>query len=305
VKIAHVSTFPKLRCGIARYAADLIAALPHIENVKYALHYGANLSDDSALDADVSDAGALRLLAKKISNSDCDVVSLQHEFGIWGGRLGENIICFLDELSKPVVSTLHTTFDLSTRDSLQTAILKRLIGQSSRVVVLTEMSKQMASRLLGDDTTEKIVVIPHGVPDAPFVPAPRIWPLDYSPGARRRALSLVSLGFFRRDKGLESVLVALWMLKRRGLRFSYLMAGEPQRQFAGQEEYLHEIQDLISALGLQEDVRVLHAFNCVRTNTSRSKLPRWRLRLSGSTPLIERHDSSRAIRWPTRDLYAV
>lgn len=51
MKIAHVSTFPQMRCGIALYAADLITALPYVEHVKYALHYGINFSNDSALDA--------------------------------------------------------------------------------------------------------------------------------------------------------------------------------------------------------------------------------------------------------------
>lgn len=244
-----------MRCGIAFHAADLISALPHAEHVKCALHYGKNVSEDCVLDADVSNVDGLRLLACAISKSDCDVVSLQHEFGIWGGRLGENIFSFLDELSKPIVSTLHTTFAPHTKNPLQTSILRRLIEQSSRVVVLTEASKRLVCDLSAD-STEKVIAIPHGVPDAPFVPAPVIWPRDFDTGVSRNPLSLISLGFFRRDKGLEAILVALWMLKRHGLKFSYLIVGEPQSQFAGQDEYLCQVRGLIDALGLRGMVTV-------------------------------------------------
>ena len=259
MKIAHVSTFPQMRCGIALYAADLITALPYVEHVKYALHYGINFSNDSALDADVSKVDDLRLIASAISKSDCDVVSLQHEFWIWGGAFGENIISFLDELSKPLVSTLHTTFNPTKRHCLQTAILRRVVEQSSRVVVLTEESKQMVCHL-ADDSGEKVAVIPHGVPDTPFVSAPTIWSVDSKAGLRRSLLSLVSLGFFRRGKGLEEILLALWMLKRRGLSFSYLMAGGLQGQFAGEKEYLREVRGLIKALDLQKNVMISDAF---------------------------------------------
>lgn len=248
-----------MRCGIAIYVADLIKAIPHVEHSKYALHYGTNFSEDSVLDADVAKVCAIQSLAQAISKSDCDVVSIQHEFGIWGGALGENVICFLDELAKPIVSTLHTTFDPKTRDSLQTDILRRLAEQSSRVIVLTETSKQTLCKL-GEQIAHKVVVIPHGVPESSFVPAPKTWQPGSSGDVPRNPLSLISIGFFRRDKGIESILVALWMLKRHGLRFSYLIAGEPQRQFAGQEEYLCDIRTLVNALDLQANVTVLDSF---------------------------------------------
>jgi glycosyltransferase involved in cell wall biosynthesis len=256
VKIAHVSTFPEERCGIAIYVTELIKAIPHVKHSKYALHYGTNFSEDSVLDADVANICAVQSLARAISKSDCDLVSIQHEFGIWDGALGENIIPFLDELAKPIVSTLHTTFDPKTRDSLQTDILRRLVEQSSRVIVLTEASKRTV-RKLGEQIAHKVVVIPHGVLESSFVPAPKTWQLGSSAGV---PLSLITLGFFRRDKGIELVLVALWMLKRRGLRFSYLIAGEPQRQCVGQEEYLCDIRALVNALDLQANVKILDTF---------------------------------------------
>lgn len=263
MRIAHVSTFPEMRCGIAIYVDDLIKAIPEAEHSKWALHYGKNLTRDSVRDADVSKPDRLRLLARAISESGCDVVSVQHEFGIWGGGLGENIIGFLDELTKPLVATLHTTFDPRTRPPLQTAIIKRLVEQSARTVVLTEASMRLVGRLTGRNA-KKVVMIPHGVPQAAFVPAPALWSQAGNANGTGNALSLVSVGFFRPDKGLEEILVAVWIVKRLGIKISYCIAGEPQRQFAGQEDYLHQISGLIKALGLRGAVRVSNTFLTVQ-----------------------------------------
>jgi glycosyltransferase involved in cell wall biosynthesis len=264
VKIAHVSTFPEMRCGIAFYAQDLISSLPHANHVKYALHYGNNPTGDAAAHADVSKPDSLRRLAKVISRSDCDVVSLQHEFGIWGGRFGENIGVFLDHLTKPVVSTLHTTFHTESRDPLLTQILRRVVRHSRRVLVLTVASRETIQSML-DFEAKNIVVVPHGMPDIEFVRAPTTWNSAGS-GSRqsRNGVSLVSIGFFRPDKGIEIVLLELWRLKRRGIRFSYVIAGEPQRQFDGQSQYLTEIRALVETLDLQNEVTILDRFLTVQ-----------------------------------------
>src|SRR2546430_1387451 len=97
-RIAHVSTFPPLRCGIASFASDLISATADLEHIRYGLHYGDPGAVEVRAHANANSAEELVALARLISSSDCDVVSLQHEFGIWGGREGENIHAFLDML---------------------------------------------------------------------------------------------------------------------------------------------------------------------------------------------------------------
>src|SRR5690242_14634952 len=93
-RIAHVSTFPPLRCGIASFAADLISATVGFDHLRYGLHYGGMESAEWAGDADVNSVEELTNLARSISASDCTTVVLQHEFGIWGGSEGENIHTF-------------------------------------------------------------------------------------------------------------------------------------------------------------------------------------------------------------------
>jgi glycosyltransferase involved in cell wall biosynthesis len=251
--IAHVSTFPNMRCGIATYANDLIESMPSAKHVRYALHYGLDNSEGAAASANNSSTSELKELALRISNSDCDIVSLQHEFGIWGGDNGEHIFAFLDALSRPLVSTLHTTFPPLSRPAIQIAILRRIVEQSRKVVVLTDSSKRSLAALLLQDYAN-IDVIPHGVPAVPLSL------VDELPGLSRTACRLVSVGFFRPDKGIETTLVALWKLKKRGYDVAYTIAGEAQRQFADQAHYQVEVAQLVRRLNLQHQVHIIDKY---------------------------------------------
>jgi glycosyltransferase involved in cell wall biosynthesis len=252
MRVAHVSTFPPIKCGIASFAADLISAIPDVDHVTYSLHYGAAGETGSCASANVNSPQSLIALAKAISNSDCDVVSLQHEFGIWGGKEGENIFCFLDNLRKPIVSVLHTTFGPGIRGAVQREIVDFLIDRSVRVVLLTEMARRTTEELLAR-RIEKIVVIPHGVPDFPYVSPSALW----EDGRRTGSLTcrLISPGFFREDKGLEQVLCALCELQMRGHKVEYVIAGEAQGQFPGQKNYRERIEALVDSHGMGSVVR--------------------------------------------------
>src|SRR5260370_35091139 len=115
MRIAHVSTFPPLKCGIAFFASDLIGALPDVANERYALHYGEGRSPGVQGDADVNNRQEVAALAHSISRSGCDVVAVQHEFGIWGGALGGHLLQFLANLAKPRVAIFHPTFEPNER----------------------------------------------------------------------------------------------------------------------------------------------------------------------------------------------
>lgn len=246
IVVGHVSTFPPLRCGIASFVSDLIDGTPFARHVRYSLHYGNDAANAVAA-ADVRFPEQLVALGKCVSEGPCDVVSLQHEFGIWGGAEGENILPFLENVTKPIVSILHTTFGPEVRSGVQNRIIRRLVEASVRVVVLTESAQLTLSRLLGrwDD---KVVMIPHGVPSVNYQPHKAAW----STGEESVAvpLKLITPGFYREDKGLETILLALRRLIKLGRSVSYVIAGQPQRQFLGQDSYRDEIEHLVTALGL-------------------------------------------------------
>ena len=98
--------------------------------------------------------------------ANVDVVCLQHEFGIYGGAAGGHILALLRDLRVPVVSTLHTVLQSPNDDQLR--VMQRLCELSARVVVMSERSRKFLIEIYGVPA-EKIDLIPHGIPDMPFV----------------------------------------------------------------------------------------------------------------------------------------
>src|SRR4029077_6935536 len=104
--------------------------------------------------------------AEFLNNEGVDVVSLQHEYGIFGGEAGGNIIELLSRLEMPVVTTLHTV--LAEPTPVQRDVMRRVIDISAKVVVMAEKGHELL-RSVHDVPTRKIEVIPHGIPDFPFL----------------------------------------------------------------------------------------------------------------------------------------
>lgn len=248
--IATVSTLPPLCCGIATYASDLVSALSRSRHMTFALHYGAGEWEHCDGNADSGDARSLRALAKEINASGCDVVNMQHEFGIWGGINGENIIQFLDALQKPLVTTLHTTFDESLVNPVRDRLLALVAHRSQSLIALSADSrKYICGRL--DVPPEKLFPIPHGIPAVNYVCPP-----DFV----GQTIKLCSIGYLRPDKGLEMTLKAIYELTGRGMKFEYVIAGSPQPQFSEQEQYTKAIAQLIYQLGLETTVDLRRKF---------------------------------------------
>ena len=191
MKVAHVSTFPETKCGIAFYASDLIAALPAMDHGLYALHYGENLTPDAIAHANANRLPELEALCRAITRSGSDVLSLQHEFGIWGGSNGEHLLTFLDGVSLPIVSTLHTTEISGPQRASQRILLRKLIQRSKVSVVLTESSRNSIYSAC-DVANDDVRVIPHGIPNIPFVPPPP---------PRRRSLEIMRARLFPTRQG--------------------------------------------------------------------------------------------------------
>lgn len=250
--IATVSTMPPLRCGIAAYSADLCAALTNQKHLPYALHYGGGDWQHCNGDADVNSKRALRKLAQQINASGCDVLNLQHEFGIWGGVNGSNLVAFLEDLKKPIVTTFHTTYDGSEVDSERDDLLELLAARSRASIALTPDAQEYLSGRLGVPSGD-IFNVPHGVPSVGYIPPP-------CTNDRSGRLRLCSIGYLRPDKGIERTLFALRQLADYGLEFEYTIAGGPQPQFVDQLQYAEKLRAQISQLRLDPSVRLWQGF---------------------------------------------
>src|SRR6478736_4783403 len=213
MRTAIVSTYPPRACGIGTFSADLRATLAGTRTVTradlVAVVHEPSSPQRRGLLATIAQAvrGDYVRTARMLGRLDVDVVSLQHEYGIFGGRDGEYVLSFAQELAQPLVVTLHTV--LSEPTPHQAEVLTELCAEAELVIVMTGT----ALRLLvesGACPEEKVRVVPHG--------APARLTLRAAGGLRARrstspavndAFRLSTFGLISAGKGLETVLDAL------------------------------------------------------------------------------------------------
>ncbi len=116
--LVFLSTFPPRECGIATFTQDLATAFdnrysPREESRIVALnideHTRYTYSKKVIIQFSQTRRESYRLVAEKLNNdSAVKIISIQHEFGIFGGEFGEYLIDFLEAIKKPVCVTLHT-----------------------------------------------------------------------------------------------------------------------------------------------------------------------------------------------------
>jgi glycosyltransferase involved in cell wall biosynthesis len=148
------------------------------------------------------DLESYRRAAHFLNSSNVDVVSVQHEFGIFGGPAGSHLLALLRGLKAPVVTTLHTVLLKPNGD--QYCVMKQLIAHSTRLVVMTERGRTILQQVYRAPAA-KIDLIPHGIPNVPF----------FAPDHYKDQLGmlgktvLLTFGLLSPNKGIEHVLNAL------------------------------------------------------------------------------------------------
>lgn len=160
------------RCGIATFTSDLTDALnTHTPADSWAVAMndrpeGYAYPEEVRFEIGQNDAPDYRLAADYLNIKSPDVVSLQHEYGIFGGESGSYIINLLKKLRMPIVSTLHTVLQDPTRE--QRKVLLQIADLSSRLVVMSKKSRELLMNVYGV-SEDKIRFVHHGIPDMPFV----------------------------------------------------------------------------------------------------------------------------------------
>ena len=246
--IGFVSTYPPTVCGLATYTASLLNAVAEDRRSRYGLGV-VGLSDkpqhgnvpDVAFHHQVGDASSLETAARTLNTFD--TVSIQHEFGIFGGRDGVEVLDLVSKLTVPTAVTFHTVLDNPTEN--QRMIVDSLAEQADRMVVMSQTASDRLILRYGADP-RRVEVVPHGA-DALFAGPSLVT------GGRPLVLTW---GLIGPGKGLESVIEALADLVDLDPRPRYLIAGatHPNVRAASGESYRDGLVDLVRRLGLEDVV---------------------------------------------------
>ena len=201
------------------------------------------------------DIDSYRRAADFLNINSVDVVSLQFEYGIFGGRAGSHILALLRELRMPIVTTLHTI--LREPDPHQRRVLEEVAALSDRVVVMSERGAAFL-REVYRISPAKIDLIPHGIPDLSFV----------DPGFHKDLFGvegkivLLSFGLLSANKGIENVIAALPAILAKHPNVVYFIVGatHPQVKQHDGETYRLSLQWLAQEKGVEGQVIFYNQF---------------------------------------------
>src|SRR5712691_1199599 len=208
-RVAFIGNHLPRRCGIATFTHDLHRAVltshEDLETCVVAMtNPGCTYDYPPAVRFQVREEmiDDYAQGAELLNNASFDVVSLQHEYGIFGGEAGGNIIDLLSRLEMPVVTTLHTV--LADATPIQRDVMRRIIDTSAKIVIMSETARELL-RSVHDVPAHKIEVIPHGIPDFPFLETHHA-KAEFGFGGKT---IILTFGLLSPNKGIEIMLDAM------------------------------------------------------------------------------------------------
>jgi len=261
-RIAFIGNYLPRQCGIATFTTDLCEAIAAeysettcialpVNDVEAGYTYPARVR----FELTEKDIDSYRRAADFLNINSVDLVCLQHEYGIFGGQAGSHILALLRELRMPIVTTLHTI--LRDPDSDQRRVFEEVAALSDRLVVMSERGAeflQAVYRVL----PEKIDLIPHGIPDVPFVDPSFHKDLFGVEGK----IVLLSFGLLSANKGIENVIAALPTIVARYPNVVYMILGatHPHVKRLDGETYRLSLQWQAQAKGVEGQVIFYNRF---------------------------------------------
>ena len=255
-RVAFIGNHLPRRCGIATFTHDLHRAVstarPDLETCVVAMTDPGRTYDyppavrfqirDEVIDDYVR-------AAEFLNNAGFDVVSLQHEYGIFGGEAGGNIVELLSRLEMPIVTTLHTVLPQPT--PIQRDVMRRIIDASTKIVVMSEKGREFL-RSVHDVPARKIEVIPHGIPDFPFLETHHA-KAKFGFGGKT---IILTFGLLSPNKGIEIMLDAMPGIIKSCPNAVYVVLGATHPNLVRDqgEAYRESLMARVQELGIEDHV---------------------------------------------------
>ncbi len=226
IAVAFVGTYGPRRCGIATFTADLVAAVAGndrravpvvlaVTEPSGQYQYPAEVKFEIRQNVKADYARA----AEFVNYSRVRLVSLQHEYGIFGGDDGGYILDFVRALRVPTVLTLHTV--LKSPSANQAAIVHKMVAHGVQIVVMSELARDLLASSYGV-SGEKVRIIPHGIPVMDHNADQQALKAQFGVAQRRL---LLTFGLLSPNKGIETVIRALPAVVREFPDLIYFVVG--------------------------------------------------------------------------------
>ena len=274
VKVIYLSSYIPRKCGLASYTKDLTTAI-NILNPQYLAKIiavdnpGANYDYpwEVSLRIQQNNLESYQKAADFINQSSAEVVNIQHEFGLYGGKtmkypgyfnylpLGDYILTLMKKVKKPIVTTFHTVLPKPPQPHLD--IVRKIVDLSK---VVTVMVNSAVTRLIKDYRIprKKIVMIHHGVPDFPkgsSTPFKRKFGFDNWP--------IIAIhGLLNPGKGLEYVIEAMPKVVKNNPKAKFLIIGEthPEIKKQSQEKYRYQLKRLAKKYQVERSIKFVNKY---------------------------------------------
>lgn len=261
-KIAFVGDHIPRKCGIATFTSDLLGAIasthPSSECRAVSvtdLQGEYKYPEVVRFEIDEQDEHSYVEAAQFLNDGEVEVVCVQHEFGIYGGPAGAHLLSLLARLEAPVVTTLHTVLRQPNTD--QRWVMQQIVDRSARLVVMTERGQSILQETYRAPRA-KIDLIPHGIPDVPFV-EPEFYKGQFGLSGRR---VLLTFGLLSPNKGIETVIKALPEIAAEFPDVVYIVLGatHPNELRTRGDAYRQQLEALVKRSGVENNVLFSNRF---------------------------------------------
>ena len=221
-RYGFLSTYPPTRCGLATFTEALSGALAGHATRDATIVRVLDSPDDrpdpivvgripTTRELFAGDPASLSASVRALEQ--CDVAIVQHEYGIYGGHDGDEVVTLLRMLETPTIVVLHTVLAVPTRH--QREVLESVCESAAAVVVMTENARDILMRTYRVRPMA-VHVIPHGVP------------VQHATSGQKRNSTkrVLTWGLISPGKGLEWGIRAISELAELGSPVEYVIAGQ-------------------------------------------------------------------------------
>ena len=261
-RIGFIGNYLPRQCGIATFTTDLCEAIATEYDGTTCIALPVNDTEDGyaypprvRFELTEKDISSYLRAADFLHTNNVDLVCLQHEYGIFGGKAGSHILALLRELRMPIVTTFHTI--LRDPNPEQRRVLEEIAALSDRLVVMSRRGAEFLHEIY-HVSPKKIDLIPHGIPDVPFVDPSFHKDLF---GVEGKTV-LLSFGLLSANKGIENVIAALPDILARHPNVVYIILGatHPHVKRDEGEKYRRSLQWLAQEKGVEAQVIFYNRF---------------------------------------------